>query len=369
MAALAFVRRWFPVLAVVAAASFAPTVRAEDAEGPEGHGEMGEPEHSAYDMALAAAGLPEGWKLVPSAEGAADENALKDAVVATVKDSIKPDAVHFVMRSATTPDGKKAVFALVDLDEKAPKAVDALGAAAAAKGWTVRTLGAPTRLLVVAAPADVAAKATEVQTAYAARMLAVKASAALENRNARRAFLLGRAVLALDGKHAVGHMVVGQLLLGEGTQAKQAQGDGADELLAKAVVHLRAAVAKDATGTLTPGERATTLGELGLGLLYTKKADAEARDVLKEAVAGTFDSPRTAAVARYNLACAHGRLKELDAAFKELATVLEAESKSPADGQLLGAWRADEDFTNLRADPRWAELEKKYPAPGGMGDH
>ena len=59
MAALAFVRRWFPVLAVVAAASLAPTVRAEDAEGPEGHGgaDMGEPEHSAYDMALAAAGL------------------------------------------------------------------------------------------------------------------------------------------------------------------------------------------------------------------------------------------------------------------------------------------------------------------------
>jgi tetratricopeptide (TPR) repeat protein len=257
---------------------------------------------------------------------------------------------------------------LIDLDEKSDGALAALKAAAAAKGWALEAMGAPTRLLVVSAPADVLPKAVEVQRAYAARMLAVKASGAYENRVFRRAFTFAQTVLALDPKHAGGHLIVGRLMAAEGIQAKQAEGEKADEIIAAAVKHLRAAFAKDATGTLSAGERASGLGELGLALLYTKKADAEARDALKEAVAGTFDTASEGAIARYNLACAHGRLKEIDAAFEHLALVLAAETKSPGNAQLLQAWQKDEDFTNLHGDPRWAELVKQYPAPAGSGD-
>ncbi len=359
-------RSFLLVVTALALVAGGPTARAEDPAAAEAV----DAEHSQSDIRLAAEGLPEGWALVGSAEAAADEAALKDAVIATAK---APAAkVHVLGRSATTPDGKKAIFALVDLDEALPEAIAALKAAAEAKGWAVERMGHARRWVVVAAPADVRAKAVEVQKAYAVRMLGTRATSALSAGSESRALGLARAMLAMDAKSAVGNFVAGRLVTNEALQVKAREGEAADAILAKGIALLKAAVAKDATGTLTDGERAIAGSELGLALLYTKKADAEARDVLKQAVAGTFDEPRAATLARYNLACAHGRLKELDAAFAELGAVLEAETKAASGhggSQLLGAWRADEDFTNLRADARWAELEKKYPAPGGSGDN
>ena len=362
-----WLRRSFLLVATaIALVAGGLAARAEDPA----EAESADAEHSQYDLRLAADGLPEGWALVGSAEAATDEAALKDAVIAAMK---APAAkVHVLGRSATTPDGKKAVFALVDLDEAMPEALAALKAAAEGKGWAVEAMGHARRWVVVAAPADVRAKAVEVQKAYAVRMLGVRATSAMSAGSGPRALALGRAILAMDPKSAIGNFVSGRLVTNEALQVKAREGDAADAILAQGIALLKAAVAKDATGTLSAGERATCLSELGLALLYTKKADAEARDVLKEAVAGTFDEPREATLARYNLACAHGRLKELDAAFAELGAVLVAETKAASghgESQLLGAWRADEDFTNLRADARWAELDKKYPADGGSGDN
>lgn len=356
-----------PALVVAAFAllvpvAVAPVVRAEDAAA-----EPAEAEHSQHDVRLSADGLPEGWKLVGSADAAPDEAALKDAILATSK--AKPALVHVLGASATSPDGKKAVFALVDLDASMPDAVAALKGAAEGKGWAVVGMGHATRWLVVAAPAEIRAKAVEIQVGYAARMLGIRATSAMGAGNGPRAAALAGAILAMDPKQAVGHFVMGRLLSSEAAQTRERQGDDADALLAKSITHLKAAVSKEATGTLTAGERATCLGDLGLALLFTKKSDAEARDVLKEAVAGTFDEPREGTIARYNLACAHGRLKELDAAFAALAASLEADTKAGDSAGIARIWRADEDLTSLKQDPRWADLEKKFPAPAGSGDN
>lgn len=340
----------------------APVVRAEDAAE-----EPAEAEHSQHDVRLSADGLPEGWKLVGSAEAAPDEAALKDAIVETAK--AKPGQVHVLGASATSPDGKKAVFALVDLDAVLPASVAALKGAAEGKGWAVVGMGHATRWLVVAAPAELRAKAVEVQVAYATRMLGIRATSALGAGNGARAVALARAILAMDPKHAVGNYVMGAAASGEANELRMREADDAAAVLGKAIAYMKAAVAKDATGTLTAGERAACLGELGLALLFTKKADAEARDYLKEAVAGTFDEPRSATVARYNLACAHGRLKELDEAFAALTASLEADAKAGDGAGITRIWRADEDLASLKQDPRWTELEKKFPAPAGSGDN
>lgn len=360
----AVVAAFASLAAVSAAVVAAPVARAEGEE------EM-PVEHSAYDMALAEGALPEGWTLLKSADGAADENALKDAILAIAKEKgAAADKLHFVTRSASAADGK-AVFALLDLDARADAFSIALKEAAGGKGWAFRAMGAPTRLLVVAAPEAVREKAVGVQTAWAAKMLAVKSSSALEARNGPRAILMAKTALAIDPKSAGANSVIGRMMAGEAIQAAQHQGEAAAEMLKKAIDTLRLSVSKEATGGLTPGERAATLGELGLALLYVKgaKADEEARDVLKEAVGLPFDEPRVGTIARYNLACAYGRLKDLDSAFKELTATLEANAKSPVSG-IGDGWRQDADFENLKADPRWAELEKKFPASGGdMGGY
>lgn len=354
----------FASFAVCAAVVAAPVARAEGEE------EM-PAEHSAYDMALAEGGMPEGWTLLKSADGAADENALKDAVLALAKEKgAAADKLHFVTRSATAAEGK-AVFALIDLDERADAFSIALKDAAAGKGWAFRAMGAPTRLLVVAAPEALRERAVALQSSWAAKMLAVKATSALEARNGPRAVLMAKTAIAIDPKSAGANSVIGRMMSGEAIQAAQHQGEDAPAMLKKAIDMMKLSVSKEATGGLTPGERASTLGELGLTLLYVKttKADEEARDVLKEAVGLPFDEPRTGIVARYNLACSYGRLKDLDNAFKELTATLEANAKSPVEG-IGDGWRQDADFENLKADPRWAELEKKYPATGGdMGGY
>lgn len=349
---------------VVASVVVAPEARAEDAAA-----EPAEAEHSQHDVRLSADGLPEGWKLVGSAEAAPDEAALKDAIVAVVASKAKAEQVHVLGASATSPDGKKAVFALVDLDAVLPEAVAALKGAAEGKGWAVVAMGHATRWLVVAAPAEVRAKAVEVQVAYATRMLGLRATSALGAGNGARAVALARAILAMDAKHAVGNYVLGAAASAEANELRMREADDAAAVLGKAIAYMKAAVAKDATGSLTAGERAACLGELGLALLFTKKADAEARDFLKEAVAGTFDEPRSATIARYNLACAHGRLKELDEAFAALTASLEADTKAGDGAGIARIWRADEDLVSLKQDPRWAELEKKFPAPAGSGDN
>lgn len=357
-------------LAVAALALLAPAPSswAEEPPAPAApapaDAEPAEAVHSQYDVRLAAEGLPAGWKVVPSGEAAADEAALRDAILGAVAGE-HGKRIHLLGRSVLSPEGKKAVLCLVDLDAALPAVVAALDRAAAEKGWAVGALGHSTRRVVVAGPEEVRGAALDAQKTFAARMLGVKATSAMTGGNGERAFAFARAALAIDGKHAAGHYVAGVLLTGEGLQLKAREADDADPLLQRGVAHLRAALGKDASGPLSAGERAAAGGELGLALLHLH-ADAEARDVLKAAVAGTFDDLRHGIIARYNLACAHGRLKELDDAFAHLERSLKEAKERGV--RILSTWRDDADFANLKGDPRWAALEQAFPDADGGGD-
>lgn len=315
-------------------------------------------QHNLYDMLMADGALPEGWKLAPREAAKEGEAAVVAAVAAAGGAGTKAEA-----RTVAAPDGRGAVVVLADLAAAPAEEGKALHAAAAAQGGVARSLGHPTRWVVVTGAAK--DEALGMQLAWAAKMLAVKASASLERRNGPRALELARVVLELDPKHVVGHMVVGRTSASEAIELATREAEDAAPTLEFALRHLRAALAKDGTGTLTEAERTSTSSETGLALLYarTPAADAEARDLLKQAVAGAFGNEREALIARYNLACAHGRLKELDPAFAALTAALEGMAK--LGGDLLGTWREDADFAHLKDDPRWAALDKRFPAKEG----
>jgi hypothetical protein len=348
------VRRSFAVLAAAVLASsflsFAATARAE--------GEELTPDHSSYDMTLAEGSMPAGWSLVKEG-GAADENAVKDAISAIAKDkglvTAKDAKVHYFARSATTVDGKKAVFILMDLDAKSDPFTNALKDAAAGKGWSYREMGAATRLLVVSAPADVLGKAVELQTSWALKQLSTLAMSKIEGRFLPQGEAVAKAALAIDGKFAAAHFALGfyvEITLAGRADSKVAIDDG--------ISHYRAALGKDATGEFSAGQRARTQGQLGGLLLQKGGPSVEARDLLKEAVAAAASLKRDdGLVYQYNLACAHARLKEIDDAFKQLTPVLEENAKSVIGGI---HWIEDEDFDGLHSDARWEELKKKYPA-------
>jgi hypothetical protein len=334
--------------ASVVACWFAPAARADDP-----------PVHSMYDMALAEGATPEGWKLVKEG-GAPDENAVKDAIAAIAKEKglagDKGAKIHFVTRSVTSPEGKKAVFVLADLDDKSDEFVAAVKEAATAKGWTFREMGAPTRLLFVSAPEDVREKALAIQLAYAVKQLVARAQSALENHSGLERILgYSDASLAVEPKNGPANFLRGRIQLALYNQSRE------DKELDKGIANFRAVFAKDATGDVTAKDRTMAQGELGSLLLQKGGPSVEARDALKEAVAGKANIERQALMGYvYNLACAHARLKELDDAFKHLSDVLEENSKVRVEG--IEHWReGDPDFDNLKSDARWTELTKKYP--------
>jgi hypothetical protein len=177
-----------------------------------------------------------------------------------------------------------------------------------------------------------------------------------------RAASLSKAALAVEPGTASARLVVAYLSRLEMT----ADSDAASwRRLADAFL---AALDEKATIPASPREKAMARGDAGGALLMTKDAaaDAQARDLLKKAVEDAALVGREEGLGfRYNLACAHGRLKEIDAAFEHVSPVLEEQAKRPMQG--LAHWRVDPDFESLHADPRWAKLLEKYP-PSGSGN-
>jgi hypothetical protein len=327
------------------------------------------PRFTAKDVALTEAGLPEGWKLAPTDAPPAEDKALREGIAAVATESKEPDVVPVTI-ALLTPDGKPVVVALVET-LRDPSAFAAAAKATAAKnGWSFRDLGTPARVVLVAGPEDARAAALAAQVAATVGFLAKRADEELGKWRAGKvrlmnAYVLSQDVLTLDPKHAPSHLIKADSIL-----RMMAQGNE-EALPADALSHLRAVTAKDATSPLMGDQlvQANTLLSQALGMVGEELLSREppkneqGRDALKEAVErlpGT-KVPRDLALRfRYNLACAHGRLKEKDAAFALLTALLEDLAKAP-DPQLAQIWRTDPDFSSLREDPRWTELMTKYP--------
>jgi hypothetical protein len=314
-------------------------------------------EFSSRSIALAPAALPEGWTLLDATTEGAEGPALEAALRAVVADvGLGESAVlHVERRALAAPGGEKAHVAILDLEKPAPDLLDALRVAGKPKGWFVREAGTARHLLVVAAPEAIRERVVELQGAFAVHLLVVAMDGALARGQGLTAVGYGRIALAFEPKLAKARYLVGitakQIALG-----KRPTGD-----LGPAIEHLTAALADDAVKPLGLRDRVSALGNLGQAWLNRGGHDAPARDLLKKAVGDVGAVDRTWGIAfRYDLACAHGRLKELDAAFELLGAVLADHAKEPVEG-IEDLWRKDPDFTNLREDPRWRGLLAKHP--------
>ncbi len=335
--------------------ALAPCARAGDDVPPEDESGFG---YSGDDVALADAGLTDGYKLATGAEADSLAKSTKEGLLAFATEKGAREAVEAVtVRVVACPEGAQVVVALVDLNQRSEPLEKALAEAAAAKGWTVKALGTPKNWLVASGPEAPRAKVVAAQVTYAAQMLATKSSSAIEEANGPLAVAMARIAYRVDPKNARANLISASFM-----QAMAAR-DEDKAMMDEAIARFRGALAKDATGTLTPREATSARGELGGALLNKGGPSAEARDLLKEAVKGIDAVPRDVGIGyRYNLACAHARLKELDEAFPPLEKALADNKEKPIQG--ISHWRKDPDFESLKADPRWAKLLETYPDTG-----
>jgi hypothetical protein len=339
-----------PALALLvlasALAALAPAARADWENPPYGR----------EQLQLTAEVLPSGWTLLAEdVAGATDgAKALRAAVAEAAKEVGLPDTEREILvQGVQGPTGATATVALVDVFVEPTKFLAALRAKGEKGGFAVRELASSARLAVVAAPAETREEVVGIQVRAAGRGLAKQAVMTLDD-DVEVAGALAKASLTLEPGAALPRLVFGLSERGI---------DNDESARTKAIAEIKAALSESATPPLEPKFRAIALGQLGGVLLYVKtaEADAEGRDTLKKAI----DSPGAKEVAktevagwRYNLACAHGRLKELDPAFAALRAALEVDKETPMRG--ISHWRKDPDFDNIRTDPRWKDLLKDF---------
>jgi hypothetical protein len=319
--------------------------------------EWQDPSFGRQDLAITEETLPRGWAFLPEAETAEAQKAVKALVTeAGTEAGLPATEADLLVQGFKSPAGATVTVAFVDVFVEPSKFAAALRPRAEKAGYVVRDMASPARLLLVSAPAEAREEFVALQVKASAKALGRQAfEAVAEGSNAEQGELRAKAALALDPGVAVAHLVLGLV------QIPQIEKDEAAR--EKAVAEFKAALDEKAAVPLDATERSLANAQYGLVLLYRKtpEADAEARDALKKSVTETGDlSKGQVAVARYNLACAHSRLKELDAAFTELKAVLEVNKTTPIRG-ISSHWRTDDkDLDNMRADPRWQELLKTY---------
>ncbi len=340
-------------LASAAVLAVTPAARADDK--PAGGGAQEAP--FRWDVvAVTPDDVPKGWTLLgdDAEPRPAVEKEMADAVKAAAeadKYPIEEAAIH--ARSLKGAENAAITLTYVDLYKDAGKVPAALKEAAAKKGWGYREVISPTRMVLVAGnEADRDAWVALVGRISAKRL----GAAALESMDEEGKRTLAHAALSLEPGTASAHVALAQLAMPHEGAAAEEYKTAVDELHAALKDGVAIPLDKDAK----PG----ATGLLGNLLLQTKGGDdvnKEARDRLKEAFDATKDSnPKRAVEYRYNLACAHARLKDKDAAFEQLTGCLEFLKDSPARG-LSDWWRKDTDFDSLHDDPRWKALDEKYP--------
>ena len=349
-------RRLAPFVAFVALLLAPAGARAED-DLP---GSNDRPGFESNDVALAEAALPADGSLKAakaSDDGAAIEGFLK--ATATAKGS---DA-YPLTRAFTTADGKPVTVVLADTIGDGSGVFAALQEGATKKGWLVRTLGHPARLVVVAGPEGAKEKALELQTTFAVKMLGIRLEQQLEKRGGE-ALAVANSLLHLQPRHALAHAVAGSAYMSAGMREKD------PALSAKAPAHFKAALDPAAASPLSPDWALRAKGWYGQALLSGAdgKPSPEALALLTEAVkglAGSKVSREDAIGFRYDLACAYARAGEKDAAFEHLTKALEdnAAGQPVVDGT---HWRKnDTDLASLRDDARFKALVAKYPPKKG----
>ncbi len=307
--------------------------------------------------------------------------------------------VYVEARRLKADGGTHVDVAWVDVDADPTAFRAALEDQARARGWAVRELSSPHRLLVVGGTGAVQETAIRHQLEHLALTFVDMAGTRLLARvrhdddrreaeaAARRLLEHGRRLdvdaAALDTLDAFLHWrawgdATSAVASNEAKLKKNADDAQAKQALDKAKATRDAeketfiALAKKAFAkgrpVPAPGWLNMSVAGRSGGILLEEKNPARLKDaieLLEVAVAAETESPNASLSFenRYNLSCAYARADRIDDAFRLLEKALDSGATQPAGvfgPQWIHLRDKDEDMGVLRRDPRWDELIQKF---------
>ena len=323
------------------------------------------PPYGASDLVLEEEGLDDGWEVsYDELSGTLGEEKM-ESWIGTVAQSagVDDDAFLAEIRVLKGPESTAATLAVVEVDEEAKALAETLEQRGKALGYLVRSLGHPTRLLLVEGP-DAARQAVEaMQLRYAVRSLS---NLGFERLNA--------------GSQ------VGAIAFAKGAQSIQKKAGAPLVLLGMAASKLEqfpdaleAFRAGFKEGVPAPAEgRLAMRGNAFYGHVLLKsegKAPAqEAVKALERAVAleKYADKDDTTFATRQNLARAYVRVGDMDKAFQMLEKALEMGKVKLGVAQLMGYIRGQvvtaEEWKPLLEDRRFTSVVERVTGQSADDD-
>lgn len=317
--------------------------------------------------------VPEGWKIVD--EAAPGPGLLTAADVNDLAASLELEDGFFLEYRVFKGRGELVPVAMMDVEEKVSAFHAALTEKAAAKGWRIRELGSPTRVMVVGSSSSSAAKLAEAlveHCVYALTEIAMnrlRGHSGQEEAGREAALEYTKAVDAMVPKTGTAQAVIGVVHWIKAQPKEQGQEpDRKEQELA--VKHFARSLEADVKYPPKGSVLVFAAGQLG-GMLLTWKDKSrleEATKALELAVKNEREAKTQAQRFgnRYNLACAYARKGRKDDAFKNLEVALEVGKNMPVSyfrAQYENIREKDEDMAPLRSDPRFSELMKRFKPP------
>jgi len=318
------------------------------------------PAFTVEQVAAPAEEHPEGWKEQTGEDGAGpvDVSVLREIATAA---KIDVKAVSVKARALCKEDGTTGLVAWVGIDADARAFTTALAAAVLERGWVVRELASPHRVVVASGSTkEAAAELLNWACDLAVRKLCKLAYGHLDAAGRQqsdveyaKAILIAKAAGSIAPDSGVFNAIQGML-----APPKRAS---------DALPFWRKAIDEKAPIPAPIEWRVLAAANLGLGLLQegTKEALPEALKALEYAAKHGDKSPDTLTRfgAEYNLACAYARLGKKDEAFHWLEASL-GTAKEGLGAQYpqryTHAKLLDSDMDPLRKDQRFDALMEKY---------
>jgi hypothetical protein len=344
--------RWtLPVLALALAA--APAL-AEDEPPPYG----------AADLALEDDGLAEGWEISYDELPGTPGEGIEEWIVSVGKAcGLDEDALYTEYRILKGPEAVVATLAVVEVEGELKSFPETIEARGKAQGYTVRSIGHPSRILVLACPESARQAVLEMELNYAVRILSELGFERLETGSNLSAMKMAQGARKIDAKAGVPFVVLGM------AATKMEKWD-------EAIEAFRAGFAKSATVRAKGRLAMRGFAHYGYACLQKKDPtlDREGRDAFEKCIAleehAEKKDPKF--IQRYNYACALSRVSELDTALDQLEMAL-AYAKIHFGPAGVKQWIQtvvvkDEDLKPIMGNPRFKALVDKFTGGAGTED-
>lgn len=339
------------ILAVLLPLLAAPLALADDEPPPFG----------ASDLAVEEDLLPDGWSVLYDEVDDTPGEAIETwAVEVAGSAGVDEDDLLFEIRVLESPEKVHATLLVVEVDGDPTALESRLKRAAKEKGWRVRALAHPTRLLVIAAPSAMLDKLEAIQLAAAVKTLSRLGFERYDNGSLRGAERFAEGALALAPDAETPHAVLG--LAAE----KEQRWDDAVAAFEKAFAG-KTAMAPEARLAFWAWQ------SYGLCLLKqkTKAAATKAATAFEQAIGlAEFAKKREPVFpVYYNHACALTLTGEYPKACAQLEKALELAKKRLGPRRFrqvtVAEVQKDPDLEKLREQPCFEEMMDRVTADTG----